>query len=46
MIDLIGMGLNLGERDGKQWVEIPSILFVKKCEEWIAANPGKSHSPL
>lgn len=44
-IDLIACGLHLGESRGRERVAIPSALFVRKCEETIAAGLV-SHAPL
>lgn len=49
MIDLISLGINHGLIKGREYVEIPSILFVKKCEETVKLNPpgpGLTYSPF
>lgn len=46
MIDLIATGINHGIRNGREIVEIASICFIRKCQEWIANNTDKPHCPL
>lgn len=38
-IDLIGEAIDHGVWDGRRVVELPSVLFVAKCEETIRRTP-------
>lgn len=42
MIDLLASALRLGSVDGREFVEIPSQLFVRKAEETLETTQVKA----
>lgn len=46
MIDIIAYGIDYGIVNGRHLIEIPSVVFVKKCEETAATWDRNTQGPL